>query len=75
MVTHHDLIVRIVLVSGVLVGFLVSGSPSMAQVVPPILNPSPGSTLTTTVTFTGGYASQTAEEHWLSIGLGVRARL
>ena len=54
MITPHDLIVRIALVSCVLVGFLVSGAPSMAQVVPPIITPSPGSTLTTTtVTFTG----------------------
>ena len=39
MITPHDLIVRIALVSCVLVGFLVSGSPSIAQVLPPILIP------------------------------------
>ena len=73
MITPHDLIERIALVSCVLVGFLVSGSPSMAQVVPPIITPSPGSTLTTTVTFTGGHASQPGEEHWLSVGYGKSA--
>ena len=74
MITPHDLIVRITLVSCVLLGFLVSGSPSMAQVVPPIITPSPGSTLTTTtVTFTGGHASQPGEEHWLSVGYGKSA--
>jgi hypothetical protein len=46
----------------------------MAQVVPPIITPSPGSTLTTTtVTFTGGHASQPGEEHWLSVGYGKSA--
>ena len=74
MVTPHDLIIRIALVSCVLVGFLVSGSPSMAQVVPSIITPSPGSTLTsTTVTFMGGHASQPGEEHWLSVGFGKSA--
>jgi hypothetical protein len=74
MVTPHDLIIRIALVSCVLVGFLVSGSPSIAHVLPPIITPSPGSTLTTpTVTFTGGHASQPGEEHWLSVGYGKSA--
>jgi len=73
MVTPHDLIVRISLVSCVLVGFLASGSPSLAQVLPPIITPSPGSTLTTTtITFTGGHASKPGEEHWLSVGFGTR---
>jgi len=59
MVTPHDLIVRISLLSCALVVFLTSGSPSLAQVLPPIITPSPGSTLTTTtVEFTGGHASQ-----------------
>jgi hypothetical protein len=74
MVTPHDQIIRIALVSCILVGFLVSGSPSMAQVLPPIIDPTPGSTLTsTTVTFTGGHASQPGEEHWLSVGYGKSA--
>ena len=54
MVIPHDLIIRNVFVSFILVGLLVSGSPSIAQVLPPIIDPTPGSTLTsTTVTFTG----------------------
>ena len=45
-----------------------------SQVLPPIIDPTPGSTLTsTTVTFTGGYASQPGEEHWLSVGYGKSA--
>lgn len=71
MVTLHDLIIRIALVSCVLVGFLVSGSPSIAHVLPPIIDPTPGSTLTSaTVTFTGGHASQPGEEYWLFVGYG-----
>jgi hypothetical protein len=71
MITPHDLIVRISLLCCVLVVFLASGSPSLAQVLPPIITPTPGSTLTTTtVTFTGGHASQPGEEHWLSVGFG-----
>ena len=74
MVTPHDLIIRIALVSCVLVGFLANGSPSLAQVLPPIITPSPGSTLTTTtVEFTGGHASQAGEEHYLSVGSGTGA--
>ena len=75
MVTPHDLIVRNVFVSCVLIALLVSGGviPAAAQVLPPIITPSPGSTLTsTTVTFTGGHASQPGEEHWLSVGFGTR---
>ena len=74
MVTPHDLIIRNVFVSCVLVSLLGSGiTPASAQVLPPIITPSPGSTLTsTTVTFTGGHASQPGEEHWLSVGFGTR---
>jgi hypothetical protein len=74
MVTPHDLIIRNVFVSFILVGFLVSGSPSIAQVLPPIIDPTPGSSLiSTTATFTGGHASQPGEEHWLSVGYGKSA--
>ncbi len=66
--THR--IVRLVVLCSVLVGLLASGSltPVTAQVLPPLINPSPGSSLTTTtVTFTGEHASQAGEQHWLSV--------
>jgi len=66
--TMQSLIVRISLVSCVLVGFLGGVTPAVAQVLPPMRDPSPGSTLTTsTVTFTGGHAGQAGESHWLSV--------
>ena len=66
--TMQSLIVRISLVSCVLVGFLGGVTPAVAQVLPPMTDPSPGSTLTTsTVTFTGGHAGQAGESHWLSV--------
>ena len=60
MVTPHDLIIRNVFVSCVLIVLLASGgvTPAAAQVLPPIIDPTPGSTLiTTTVEFTGGHAN------------------
>jgi len=50
MITPHDLIVRNVFVSCVLIGLLASSgvTPVAAQVLPPIIDPTPGSTLTTT---------------------------
>ena len=64
---------RIVMVTCALVGLFVRGgvAPVLAQVLPPINDPTPGSTLTTsTATFTGGHAGQTGEQHWLSVGTG-----
>jgi len=47
-------------------------APALAQVVPPMSDPPPGSTLTSdTVTFTGGAAGQPGEQHWLSVGISV----
>ena len=64
-------IIRFSLVSCILVGLLDGVTPASAQVLPPIIDPTPGSTLTsTTVTFTGGHASQPGEEHYLSVGSG-----
>ncbi len=66
----RSVILRFILASGFFVGFLASGTltPTAAQVVPSISNPSPGSTLkSTTVTFTGGHAGQAGEQHWLSV--------
>ena len=66
----HDQIVRLILLSCVLAAFIAYDgmTAAIAQVLPPISNPSPGSTLTTTtVTFTGGNAGQAGEQHWLSV--------
>ena len=74
--TIYSAIIRTVLVSGVLIGLLIHGgiTPAAAQVLPPIITPSPGSTLiTTTVEFTGGHASQAGEEHYLTVGYGTGA--
>jgi len=47
--------------------------PPSAQVLPPMSDPTTGSTLTsTTVTFTGGHARQPGEQHFLSVGFGTR---
>ncbi len=70
MFTKYSRIVRIVIVNWVLGGVLVCGGVTSvaAQVLPPINDPSPGSTLTTTtVTFTGDVANQVGEQHWLSV--------
>jgi hypothetical protein len=69
--TIYFAIIRFSSVSGVLVGLLGGVTPASAQVLPPIIDPTPGSTLTTTtVTFTGGHASQPGEQHFLSVGSG-----
>ncbi len=61
---------QFIMISFVLVGLLAGGGVTTVagQVLPPINDPLPGSTLTTTtVTFTGGLANQAGEQHWLSI--------
>ena len=70
--TMYSAIIRTAFVSFVLVRLLGGGiTPAAAQVLPPIITPSPGSTLTTTtVTFTGVHASQAGEQHYLSVGSG-----
>jgi len=62
------MILRMFLGSCLLVGLLGGVTSAIAQVLPPMRDPSPGSTLTTsTVTFTGGHAGQAGESHWLSV--------
>ncbi len=61
---------QIVMMNCVVVSLLAGGGviTAVGQVLPPINDPSPGSTLTkTTVTFTGGVANQAGEQHWLSV--------
>ncbi len=71
MITPHDRIApNLFVVSCVFLWLLAYGfvTPTLAQVLPPLSDPPPGSTLTsTTVTFTGGVAGQTGEQHWLSV--------
>ncbi len=70
MMPPHDRITRLTIVSCVLVTFIACSNitAAVAQVLPPLNNPPPGSTLTTTtVTFTGDDAGQAGEQHWLSV--------
>ncbi len=69
-IPHNRIVSKVFLVSSAFVGLLTYGfaAPVLAQVLPPLNDPTPGSTLTTTtVTFTGGDAGQTGEQHWLSV--------
>ncbi len=73
MVTPHNHSMRTGFILGcVLFGILASGviTPASAQVVLPLLEPTPSSTLTSsTAKFVGGLGGQPGEQHWLTVGI------